>query len=376
MIDLTRPRLAFFYGAFFAAVGVLGPFWPVWLASRGLAAEEIGLVMAVGVTLKVAVSPFLSQLADRRGERKRLMILFAAAALAAFLLFDFTIGFWSILAVSVLFHAFWTGILPLGESLTVTTAGQHGLEYGRLRLWGSLGFIASAVIAGRLLVGRPESLIHWLIAATVALTLVACLGLPGTAVPRASSRAPLGQLLRRRRFLVFLAAAALIQGSHSVYYGFSTLHWRGVGYSEAVIGGLWAEGVVAEIILFIYGATVARRLGAVRLVALGGIAAALRWTATGLSDALPVLMTVQALHALTYGATHLGAIYYIAERVAPEQSATAQGLYGATVFGIGMGLAMLVSGPLYGTYGGGAFLAMAVLALAGGLTALGLLRRD
>ena len=376
MINLTALRLAFFYAAFFAVIGVLGPFWPVWLAWRGLAAEEIGLVMAASVTLKVAVSPFLSQLADRRGERRRLMVLFAAAALTTFLLFDFAFGFWSILAVSVLFHIFWTAILPLGESLTVTTAGRHDLDYGRLRLWGSLGFIASAVVAGRVLVGRPESLIHWMIAATIALTIVACLGLPGTTVPRAGERAPLGRLLRRRRFLVFLAAAALIQGSHGVYYGFATLHWRGAGYSEAVIGGLWAEGVIAEIVLFAAGAAVARRVGAVRLVALGGFAAALRWTATGLSDALPVLLAVQALHAFTYGATHLGVIHYIAERVAPEQSATAQGLYGATVFGIGMGLAMLASGPLFGVFGGGAFLAMAALGLAGGLTALSLPRRD
>ena len=208
------------------------------------------------------------------------------------------------------------------------------------------------------------------------MTLAACAGLPDTrTAPAETARLPIGLVLRDRTFVLFLATVALIQGSHAVYYAFGTLHWRAVGYSDAVIGWLWAEGVIAEIILFAFGGALVRRLGPARLILLAGIAGIVRWCATGLSDALPVLVMVQALHAFTFGAAHLGAIYFIARTVPPALSATAQSLYSAAVMGLGLGLAILASGSLYATFGGGAYFAMAALAALGSVLAVVLARR-
>jgi PPP family 3-phenylpropionic acid transporter len=143
-----------------------------------------------------------------------------------------------------------------------------------------------------------------------------------------------------------------------------------VGYSDALIGALWAEGVVAEVVLFAFGNRVVRMLGPERLIVLGGLAATVRWTMTGLTDALPVLVCVQALHALTFGATHLGAMHFVARTIAPSLSATAQSLYSAAVMGLGLGLMLLISGELYGRFGGGAYQAMAAAGLMGGLLAV------
>ena len=120
----TAVRLALFYAAFFAMIGVHVPFWPAWLASKGMDPTRIGILLAVAVSVKVAVSPLLAQAADRAGERRRLMVLLAAGALAGFSLFGFVDGFWPILAVTVLFSVLWTAILPLGESLTLIAAQQ------------------------------------------------------------------------------------------------------------------------------------------------------------------------------------------------------------------------------------------------------------
>jgi PPP family 3-phenylpropionic acid transporter len=181
--------------------------------------------------------------------------------------------------------------------------------------------------------------------------------------------------LRNRSFALFLAAAAMIQGSHAVYYAFGTLHWRAAGYSEDVIGALWAEGVVAEIVLFMVGGRLVRRLGPARLIALGGFAGTVRWLVLGLTDALPALVCVQILHAFTFGAAHLGAIHFIARAVPPALSATAQRLYSAVVMGLGLGLMLLASGWLYTAFAGGAFHAMAAAALIGGILAWVLARR-
>ena len=373
---LTAVRLSLFYAAFFVVIGILVPFWPVWLASRGLGTAEIGVLVAVGISVKVIGNPLMAHIADRHGRRRRLIVLLAAGALAAFALFRMAEGFWAILGVTVAFHFFWSAIMPLGENLTLLTTRAEGLDYGRLRLWGSISFIAAAVLVGRTLVEAPEDLVFWLALAAIAATLAVCTLLPDTRPPPAEvPRFPVLEVLADRTFLAFLAAATLVQGSHAVYYAFGTLHWRSAGYADDVIGWLWAEGVIAEIVLFAAGAGLARRLGPARLIALGGLGAAVRWTATGLSDDLPVLVTVQALHAFTFGAAHLGAMMYIARNVPPSMSATAQSLYSAVVMGLGIGLATTVSGPLYGAFGGGAYLAMAASGAAGGILAFGLARR-
>jgi len=368
---LLAPRLAVFYGAYFAFIGILGPFWPVWLKAKGLGSVEIGMVLAAGIFAKVIANPVIAHLADRRGQRRGIMVLLAAFAAASFSLFGLTGGFWTILPVSVVFFLAWSSILPLGESLTILSARAHGLDYGRLRLWGSLGFIIAAVGAGRVLVGRPEDVIFWLMLASVAVIFAACFVLPDTRPPASTeSHPPIRAVLGNRTFLVFLGAAALIQGSHSVYYGFGTLHWQQVGYSEDLIGWLWAEGVIAEIILFIFGARLVDRFGPAGMILAGGLAGVLRWTLTGLTDALPVLFVVQALHALTFGATHLGAIHFIARAVPPQHSATAQSLYAAVVSGVGMGAGLLLAGRLYDAFSGAAYLYMAGAAAAGAVLAL------
>ena len=374
--DRPAPRLAFFYAAFFTVVGIQLPFWPVLLAAKGMSPAEIGVLLALGVGAKIAGNPLAGLLADCLGERRRPMLAFAGCGLAAFALFGVVEGFWPIFAVSLLFFTLWPPIMPLGESLTMLAARDGALDYGRVRLWGSISFVVLAVVAGRVLVDQPAGTIFWMVLAAIVLTALSCQLLPDIRPERSSSTAlSFLQPLCDRSFALFLAAAALIQGSHAVYYAFGTLHWRAAGYAEDVIGALWAEGVVAEILLFMVGGRVLRRLGPARLLALGGLAGALRWLVLGLTDALPALVCVQTLHAFTFGAAHLGAIHFIAKAVPPAFSATAQSLYSALVMGLGLGLMLLASGPLYATLAGAAYLPMAAAALIGGILAWMLARR-
>ncbi|HEX9570473.1 MAG TPA: MFS transporter [Rhodospirillales bacterium] len=372
----TMLRLSLYYGAAFALIGIHLPFWPVWLAAHGLGPTEIGVVMAVGVGVKLIANPLVAHAADRRGQRRSIMVALALAATAAFALFGWTSGLAAILAVTVLFFAAWSPIMPLAESLTMMAGSAGELDYGRVRLWGSLAFIATAVGAGYLLSGRSPDLIYWVILIALAVTVAATLGLPAMpAPPAAGVRFAPFEVLRDRRFLLFLLAATLIQGSHGVYYAFGTLDWKASGYSENVIGWLWAEGVLAEIVLFAYGARLVRRFGPATLIALGGFAGALRWWLTGTSDALAVLVAMQALHALTFGASHLGAIYFIARQFPAAVSASAQSLYAAIVAGLGMALSALLAGRLYGEFGNAAYLGMAAMAGVGGLAAALLVNR-
>jgi MFS transporter, PPP family, 3-phenylpropionic acid transporter len=362
----SRARLALFYGAFFSAVGIYLPFWPVWLESRGLTPTEIGYVLAAAFWPRIVTSLLIPTLADRLGTRRRPMVLLAAATLAGILLFVLARDFPTLLLLSMVTGASWAAILPLGEALALDEAKRRDLSYGRIRLWGSLTFVAGAVGVGEWLEHAGPQVVLWSLAGTLAGTLIACLVLPEE---RAAAAAPgvseLRRLLRQPGLAAIIAAAGLIQASHALYYGFATLHWRAAGHGELVIGLLWAEGVVAEVLLFAGAHVLLRRFEPIRLLALAGALTAVRWGLLGLSAELAVLVPAQALHAASFGAAHLAAMHYLRDRTPPELHASAQGLYAAIGTALPFGLATPLAGWLYGAAGGGAFFAMAALALAG-----------
>ncbi|MDA0241706.1 MAG: MFS transporter [Proteobacteria bacterium] len=367
MSAVSNPvRLAFYYGGYFAVTGILLPFWPVWLSSKGLGAAEIGIVLAAAPFVRGFTNPLIAQYADRRGLRKPLMTLMAGAATLSFAAYGVTDGFWPILLVSILFFMFWSSTQPLGESLTMHIVRQEGANYGRIRLWGSITFILTAILGGRVLEGSPPSLIYLLGLTGIALMFVICLILPKSRMQKSTQhRLPIVPLLKSKPFVIMLGAAALIQSSHAVVYGFGTIHWKSIGYSETTIGMFWSIGVIAEIILFRYSAIVLRYLKPGILIALGGAAGIARWLITGSTDALLPLIIAQVLHGLTFGATHLGAIHYISDYIPPSLSATAQSLLASVAMGFAIGITTLLAGSLYGSIGSQAYFAMAGVAVAG-----------
>lgn len=359
-------RLSFFYAAVFGTVGVSTPFFPVWLSSRGMDAAQIGLLLAVVSWVRVVTTPWLGGVAERMGERRRPMAVLAAVAMAASAAYWFADGFWGYLCVGIVAGVAHAAIMPLGENVTMSTAPAARLDYGHLRLWGSFAFILASAGGGWFLKGRPADVILWLIVSTMALTFVACCLLPEPRLPRTHARAtPVRRLLGNRLFLLFVFSCGLLQASHAVVYGFGTLHWRASGLDDATIGWLWAEGVLAEVVLFALGAKVMGKLGPLRLLLLAGGAGVVRWLVTAVTADLDVLIAIQLLHGFTFGAAHLGAMYFIQRASPPGLSASAQSLYSAVGTGVVMGLALLLAGPLYGAFGGGAFAVMALFSAAG-----------
>ena len=162
-----------------------------------------------------------------------------------------------------------------------------------------------------------------------------------------------------------LAAASLIQASHAVYYGFSALQWRGAGLDGTAIAALWGLGVIAEILLFAISGRLPPFFQPTVLIMIGAAGGALRWTAMALDPPASVLAWLQLLHAASFGATHLGALGFVARHAPVGQGATAQG-YLAIALGVTMAAATGLSGWLYGSFGSGAYLAMALAAVAGG----------
>lgn len=358
-------RYASFYGGFFLTAGILLPFWPLWLENRGLGAVQIGIILALGPWVRVLANPVVAQIADRSGRAKTVLAVFAGLSVIAFAGFIPAQGFWWILAVGVFAAFCFPAMLPISESQVMGAVLRHKLDYGRIRLWGSITFIIATLGAGRLLTGRDPDLVLYLVLAALAATFVAALSFPrAPADTHQEERSGIATLLTQPRFVLFVVTASLLQASHAVLNGFATLHWRAAGISETIIGGLWAEGVIAEIALFSVSGFFVARLGPLGLLAIAGVSGIVRWTVLAQTTDLTALLAVQVLHGITFGAVHLGAMHFVARNAPPGLSATAQGIY-ASASGLAMGLAMIGAGGLFGAFGGEAFFAMAAISAAG-----------
>ena len=369
-------RLALFYAAIFSVIGVQLPFWPLYLTAKGITPTQLGEIMAGAYLIKIVTNPLVGQAVDGWGNRRIPLVILASLAILTTSLFAWTDSFTGVLLVTLASSAAFTAMMPLGESLTVLCAATYRVDYGRIRLWGSLTFILSAGLSGIFLVDAPRPTILWSCVAGQILTLAAVWQLPDIRPPRLTGVRPaLGTLVRTPAFLLFLAATSLGHVSHMIYYGFATLHWKAAGLSGGMIGGLWAEGVIAEVVLFAFGARLVDRFGPGRMIIAGGVAGVIRWTVLAVTtDPLP-LAVAQLLHAFTFGAMHLGAMHFIGKAIPASLSARAQGLYSAITMGVVPGCAMLVAGRLYQDLEGGSFLVMSGLAGLGTLLALLLMRR-
>jgi PPP family 3-phenylpropionic acid transporter len=364
------PRLALFYGAAFAAVGVQLPFWPVWLDAQGLSAGEIGLVLAAAFWPRVVTNLLVAYRADRVGRRKPTMIGLAASALVGVALFAFADELWTFLLLSAASGACWAAIGPLGEALALQELQRQGISYGRVRLWGSLSFVLAAAGTGHLIERTGAEPVLWLLVGGIGLTLLACLLLPETPAANGAAEPPrLDALLRLAGFWRFVLAAGLVQVSHALYYGFATLHWRAAGHSGTTAGLLWAEGVVAEIVLLAFAGALLRWLEPHRLLVVAGALTVVRWSITALGSDLALLVPAQLLHGASFGATYLATMHYLRDNTPPALQASAQAINASLGFALLFGLVTPVAGWLYAAAGGRAFWAMAALALMG--TALG-----
>lgn len=382
MAETARPalRISLFYTAYFTMVGVYQPFFPLWLESRGLDATDIAWVMAASIFLRVAVNPGVMLFADWRGERRRYAFRFALASVAVAACFPLAEGFWPVLGLVLLFALAHGPTLPLSDNIALLTARARRLDYGRMRVWGSVAFILASTAGGWALAGRGDEAIVAAMVAGLLLVAAATATLPDARPEtppgaRRAMRRTLGRLVRDPGFLLCTGAIAFNMASHAVLMGYGTIHWEKAGYDKDITGPLWAVGVISEVALFALGNRVVNRLGIAGLIALGASAAMLRWAGTALTTDLWLLAPVQMLHGFTFAATHLGGMIYLQRHVPPEISATAQGLYSSIAMGGALGCALLAAGPLYESFGGDAFWFMSTLSACSLLLAGVLARR-
>ncbi len=362
-------RLSLLYAVVFTEIGIAMPFMPVWLATLGLDAGVIGLLLALPIATRIAATAPLMALIDRGLGARRLIVggSLGIAATYAAMVPAAGIG-WPVLAGLIVLNAVAAApMVPAIDYLTLAAARRDPqVSYSRIRMGGSIAFLAANLAGGALLAALGGRLAVPLLLTGLALLASLVAGLDRTALdpPRKAEAGPSPPL--PRRLWLCIAAAGAIQSSHAAIYGFGSISWTAHGIGPTAIGTLWATGVLSEIVLF----ALAPRLPAswrapVALLLLGGGAAVVR--AIGLflvGDRLETLLPLQVLHGLTFGATQLGAMAAVSALSPEGARGRAQGTLSAVNASISVG-ATLLSGLIYREAGAYVFLAMAPLAAGG-----------
>jgi PPP family 3-phenylpropionic acid transporter len=278
-------------------------------------------------------------------------------------------------------------LVPLSDALATTAAhrSERGdgrrFAYGWLRACGSAAFVAGTTASGWFSGAVGLAGIVWIGGLLLALAGTVALCLPALAqrevrgsAARPRSVSDWAALLRLRVFRRMLLVAALVEGSHAVHDAFSVIRWHEAGIDLRVIGMLWSESVLSEVIVFlVLGPVLLRRLGPGGACAIASGAGAARWTIAAFTTSPLLLGVIQPLHGFTFALLHLACMRLIVLAVPTRLAATAQSVYGTLCIGAATALLTLASGWLYGSIGGTAFLAMAALCLLA-LPACGALR--
>ena len=361
-------RLSVFNAFLFLGSGIQLPFLPLWLKSRGLDEAQIALVLAAMTAVRILAIPAGTFLADFYGNRRRVIIVSAFTAFACYAVLHVMTGFTPILVTAVVAAALFAPVGPLIEVFSIEGSSHYGIDYGRIRLWASLSFLAGSLISGALLEIVPVQSVILLIAAAQGLGALATLVLPSDHAVKKLSHEPIRlsavlACVTAGSFIIFMAASSIGQSSHGLIYALGSVHFDHMGYGKFTIGKLWAVAVITEIVMFAFSSRFYRAFGAVQLIIIGVACGVLRWVLIGLEPPLAVLYAAQMLHAGSFGLTHLGTMHYIRQHVPDGMRNTVQGIYSALSGGILLSATMWASGPLYGLLGGYAYFVMAFYSL-------------
>ncbi len=336
------------------------------MTDRGVDPARVGTVLGVASLVRLLAVPLWGAAADRVGRRRPMLLLATLGAAISVACFPLAYGVGALLLLVTLQGVCAAALTPLADTLTLALAAAGKLSYARTRAWGSVSYMVATASAGSVLAWTGSALVPALIAGGYGAAALVAPALPEPERAAAPPRRIAG-LLRLPALRVTVMASALIQGSHAAYYGFAAIHWRAAGISDTVIGLLIAEGIVMEVVLFVWGGRWAARLGPARLTALAASACLVRWTALACTTALPVLAVVQVLHASTFAMQHLSSMTVLGRSIPPNRAAGAQAIHSALGFSAPTGLLIWLVGLGYARFGGLVFLPMAALGGAGWL---------
>jgi PPP family 3-phenylpropionic acid transporter len=331
----------------------MAPFWGLYLQSLAFNAFQIGVLMSLLQVMRIFAPNFWGWVAGHTGKRVAIVQLAVALSLVCFIPVFFGNGFVWLFVVMSLMSFCWSASLPLVEATTLSHLGEKTSKYGRIRLWGSVGFIVAVIGLGYLFDYVAIRWLLWAVLGIVTALLLFSRHIPEAAVvPHHTDHLPIWHIIRRPEVLVFIGAGILMAAAHGPYYTFYSIYLVDHGYAKSSVGWLWSIGVVCEIGVFLWMPRLRRRFS-LRQVLLASFAfAVLRFLMIGWGVGwVGLIVVAQIFHAATFGAYHSAAVEVVHRFFKGRHQAQGQALYNSFSFGVGGTLGGLYSGMTWDTLG-------------------------
>ena len=372
MKNLLYVKLSGFYFFFFASLGIIIPYFSLYLKDQGFGPGQIGIVMGVIQGTKIIAPNLWGWIADVSGRRTLVIKLGTLLALLCFSIIFIDPGYALLALIMAFFSFFWNAVLPQFEAATLVTLGEGVHRYTLIRLWGSIGFILSVVGLGWVFEHYGTESLPWFVLALLALLWLNAMLLRETSAEKEQAAGgSFWHILGNPAVLALLISCFLMKASHGPYYAFYTIYLEEFGYSRVAAGQLWAVGVVAEIGIFLVMHRWIPRFGAWKLLLAAMLLTVVRWAMIALLvESTVAVVAAQILHAASFGVYHASAIQLIFQYFPGELKGRGLALYASLSFGLGGALGSFASGYVWPSMGAPWVFGMgSLLALAAFITA-------
>ena len=346
-------HFALFFFAYYGFIGVFTPYAGLFFAEKGMSIAQIGVLMSLMQVMRIFGPNLWGWVADR--SQKRVLVLRLTALAAALSFSGMFVGqtFTQFLAVMIIVNLFTGAQGPLSEALMLSEMRGDLSRYGRIRLWGSVGFILSVTAAGELLDRFGVRLLPWIAFVLLGMVFFVSWRMQETPHAQAGRDTPsVRKLLRQREVIAFFASTFLMIAAHSALYVYFSLYLAQIGYSKIVIGMMWSLGVIAEIVFFFYQGPIFRRYGVRHLMIASLLIAVVRFAMIGyLAQSLLWLLIAQLLHAVTFGTHHSASVATLQKWFSGPLQARGQALFISISYGLGGAFGGLVLGSIWDRFG-------------------------
>ena len=371
MIPAQAFGFALFLFCYYAYAGTFSTYASLYFQGRGMSVAQIGVLMSLIQVLRIFGPNVWGYVADHSERRVFVLRLTGVAALVSFSGFVFGSTFGHFFAAMVLLNLFTSAQGPMCEALMLSEMRGDLTYYGRIRLWGSIGFIVTVMLASFLMDWQGTGALIWFCGVLLVFVLGAAFRLQD--VPRVThgSKAPaLLTVLRKKEVLAFFASAALMVAAHASLYTYYSLYLEKQGYSKTVTGLMWSLGVVAEVLCFYYQAPLFKRWCAKRMMYMCFAFGVLRFAMIGAgAQSLALLVAAQLMHAATFALHHSASVQTMQRWFSGPLQARGQALYISISYGVGASIGSLAltqvwqgAGPQYIYYVASALVAAGAVA--------------
>jgi PPP family 3-phenylpropionic acid transporter len=356
------------YFLYFGVMGIFLPYFNLYCYNLDFTGIQIGILSAIRSVALILTPLIWGAMADRYRIRRPIYILCSFISTGIWAFYLYTINFWVMLVITVFYGIFYSPIISFLEAFAMDVLDTKKISYGKLRGWGSIAFIITVIVLGKIIDLYSIKIILALIFFGSLAQALISIKIPDIQIKKKTAFFSKARAFLNRRVIMFLFCAFLMLVSHGTYYGFYSIHLDKLGYDKTFIGVSWALASIAEIIVMIKSDSIFQRFSIDNVQFFSFMVAAFRWIALSFATVPVFILFLQIFHAVTYAMFHVSSILYIDASTPDEAKTLGQAINNAVTYGLGLMVGFFINGYLFETLGSFTLFRMSgFIALGGGI---------